>query len=335
MTKRFLLSLLTIAVITGGVEAGRAKAATSVESIGMTVSDMDRAVEFYSALTFEKISDVEVFGDDFEHLEGVFGARMRIVRMRLGNEFIDLTQYLAPPGQPIEVDSRSNDLWFQHIAIVVRDMDQAFERLRALKVQFVSTGPQTLPPSIKAAAGIKAFYFRDPDKHNLEIIYFPRGKGDPRWQEKTDNLFRGIDHTAIAISNTEASLNFYRDLLELRKAGETENFGTEQEHLNQVFGAHLRITGMRADAGPGIEFLEYLTPRDGRPRPSDLHANDIVHWQTTIATDDIDLLAKKLRDAHVRFVSSGIVAIPKDKAGFSKGALVSDPDGHSVLLIQK
>src|SRR5438067_13167513 len=101
--------------------------------------------------------------------------RMRNVPMKLVNEFVALTGYLAPRGRPIPVDSRSNDIWFQHIAIVVRDMDQAFEKLRALKVQFVSTGPQTLPPSIKAAAGIKAFYFRDPDQHNLEIIYFPPG----------------------------------------------------------------------------------------------------------------------------------------------------------------
>ena len=330
MTKRFIIALFVVAL-----SISNAKAAVSVKSVGMTVSEMDRAVEFYSALTFQKISDVEVLGDEFEQLEGVFGARMRIVRMRLGNEFLDLTQYLAPPGRPIPVDSRSNDLWFQHIAIVVRDMDEAFERLRALKVQFVSTGPQTLPPSIQAAAGIKAFYFRDPDGHNLEIIYFPPGKGDPRWQEKTDSLFLGIDHTAIGISNTEASLKFYRDLLGLHKAGESENFGTEQEHLNQVFGAHLHITGMRADAGPGIEFLEYLMPRDGRSRPTDIHANDVVHWQTMIATDDLDLLAKKLRDAHVPFVSPGVVTMPKDKAGFSKGALVSDPDGHSVLLIQK
>jgi catechol 2,3-dioxygenase-like lactoylglutathione lyase family enzyme len=214
-------------------------------------------------------------------------------------------------------------------------MDQAFDKLRALKVQFVSTGPQTLPPSIKAAAGIKAFYFRDPDQHNLEIIYFPPGKGDPRWQEKTDNLFLGIDHTAIGISSTDASLHFYRDLLGLRRAGESENFGTEQEHLNQVFGAHLRITGMRADSGPGVEFLEYLTPRDGRTRPADVHANDIVHWQTMIATDDVEALAKKLRDAHVGFVSTGIIVIPNDKSGFSKGTLVSDPDGHDLLLIQK
>jgi len=328
-----ILAIALLALCSVSISAQSPKVV--VESVGMTVSDMDRAVAFYSALTFQKVSDVEVLGDEFEHLEGVFGARMRIVRMQLGNEYVDLTQYLAPPGRPIPGDSRSNDLWFQHIAIVVRDMDQAFEKLRALKVQFVSTGPQTLPPSIKPAAGIKAFYFRDPDQHNLEIIYFPPGKGDPRWQEKTDKLFLGIDHTAIGISNTDASLKFYRALLGLRKAGESENFGTEQEHLNQVFGAHLRITGMRADSGPGVEFLEYLTPRDGRPRPVDVHANDIVHWQTMIATNDIDLLATKLRDAHVHFTSPGVVVMPKDKVGFSKGALVSDPDGHDVLLIGK
>src|SRR5436190_6792293 len=231
--------------------------------------------------------------------------------------------------------AQSPQVAVESVGMTVSDMDQAFQRLRALKVKFVSTGPQTLPPSIKAAAGIKAFYFRDPDQHNLEIIYFPPGKGDPRWQEKTDKLFLGIDHTAIGISNTDAGLKFYRDLLGLRKAGESENFGTEQEHLNQVFGAHLRITGMRAASGPGIEFLEYLTPRDGRPRSVDVHANDIVHWQTMIATDNLDVLARKLRDAHVRFVSSGVIVMPKDKAGFSKGALVSDPDGHDVLLIEK
>jgi catechol 2,3-dioxygenase-like lactoylglutathione lyase family enzyme len=331
--RRLIVAFLAVVLAASTAEAQSPHIA--VESIGLTVSDMDRAVEFYSALTFQKVSDVEVLGDDFEHLEGVFGARMRIVRMQLGNEYLDLTQYLAPAGRPIPADSRSNDLWFQHAAIVVRDMDQAFEKLRALKVQFVSTGPQTLPPSIKAAAGIKAFYFRDPDQHNLEIIFFPPDKGDPRWQEKTDKLFLGIDHTAIGISNTDASLKFYRDLLGLRKAGESENFGTEQEHLNQVFGAHLRITGMRASAGPGIEFLEYLTPRDGRVRQADLHANDIVHWQTMIATNDVDLLAKKLQDAHIRFISPGVIVMPKDKAGFSKGALVSDPDGHCVLLVQR
>lgn len=331
--KRYFLALELILVLS--LRGFAAEPQVAVSAIGMTVSDVDRSVEFYSALTFQKISDVEVFGDEFEHLTGVFGARARIVRMQLGNEFIELTEYLTPRGRPIPVDSRSNDLWFQHIAIVVSDMDKAFEKLRLLKVQFVSTGPQTLPPSIQAAAGIKAFYFRDPDEHNLEVIYFPPGKGDPRWQEKTDRLFLGIDHTAIGISNTQESLRFYRDLLGLRKAGESENFGAEQEHLNQVFGAHLLITGMRAASGPGVEFLEYLTPRDGRPYPAESRANDLIHWQTIIVTTNLEALTQHLRDEHVSFVSSPVVVVPKDTLGFSKGALVRDPDHHPVLLIEK
>jgi catechol 2,3-dioxygenase-like lactoylglutathione lyase family enzyme len=57
--------------------------------------------------------------------------------------------------------------------------------------------------------------------------------------------FWGIDHTAIAVSNTQTSLQFYQVLLGLRLAGESENYGTEQEHLNNVFGARLHISGLR------------------------------------------------------------------------------------------
>ena len=56
------------------------------------------------------------------------------------------------------------------------------------------------------------------------------------------------------------------------------NYGTEQEHLNNVAGARLHISNLKAKSGPGIEFLEYLTPRDGRPAPRDTEANDPWHW---------------------------------------------------------
>jgi catechol 2,3-dioxygenase-like lactoylglutathione lyase family enzyme len=233
-----------------------------VGAIGMTVSDMDRSVDFYSrVLSFEKVSDVEVTGEDYERLQGVFGLRMRVVRMHLGDESIELTEYLAPKGRPIPVDSRSNDRWFQHIAIITSDMDKAYALLRENKVEHASTGPQRLPDWNKNAGGIKAFYFRDPDEHWLEVLQFPADKGDAKWQRK-DKLFLGIDHTAIVVSDTDASLKFYRDVLGLHVAGTSENYGTEQEHLNNVFGARLRITSLRASSGgPGIEFLEYLAPK--------------------------------------------------------------------------
>ena len=307
--------------------------ATRVDSVGLIVSDMDRSLEFFSAiLTFEKISDVEVAGTDYEHLQGVFGLRMRVVRLRLGDEFIELTQYLAPEGRPLPLDSRSNDRWFQHIAIITSDMDRAYQRLRQHKVRHASTGPQTLPAYIPAASGIRAFYFKDPDGHALEILQFPPGKGDPKWQSG-GKLFLGIDHTAIVVADTDASLKFYRDTLGLRVAGESENYGPEQEHLNNVFGVRLRITALRAGAGPGIEFLEYLAPRDGRPYPADARPNDLLHWQTRIVSTDPDEGAKALRAAKARFVSPGVVSLPQGQLGFHKGLLVRDPDGHAVQLV--
>ena len=307
---------------------------TAVGTIGMTVSDMDRSVDFYSrVLSFEKVSDAEVLGSEYEHLQGVFGLRMRVVRMKLGDEAIELSEYLAPMGRPFPIDTKSNDHWFQHIAIVVSDMDKAYERLREFKVQHASTGPQTLPPSIKAAAGIRAFYFRDPDGHYLEVIWFPVDKGDPKWKKPTDMLFLGIDHTAIVVGNTGESLKFYRDQLGMRVAGESENFGTEQEHLNNVFGARLHITGLRAASGPGIEFLEYLTPRDGRLTPADLKSNDIAHWQTSLATADASKLEQQLRNGKATFVSTGAVSTDR-KLGFEKGLLIQDPDGHTMRVVE-
>jgi catechol 2,3-dioxygenase-like lactoylglutathione lyase family enzyme len=307
----------------------------AVDAVGMTVADMDRSLAFYTkVLTFEPVSDVEVWGTEYEQLQGIFGLRMRAVRLRLGGEFIELTEYLTPKGRPFPVDSRSNDRWFQHLAIIVSDMDRAYDRLRQHNVQHASTGPQRLPDWNPNAGGIQAFYFKDPDGHSLEILQFPPGKGDPKWHQATDKLFLGIDHTAIVVGDTEASLKFYRDVLGFHIAGESENYGTEQEHLNNVFGARLRITSLRATAGPGVEFLEYLTPRDGRPLPVDERANDLMHWQTQLVTRDAAAAAQRVRTGPFPFVSPGAITMPEEKLGFKRGFLVRDPDGHVMQLAE-
>ena len=308
----------------------------AVEAVGMTVADMDRSLEFYTkVLKFEPVSDVEVWGTEYEQLQGIFGLRLRVVRLQLGGEFIELSEYLTPQGKPFPVDSRSNDRWFQHIAIIVSDMDRAYDWLRKHKVQHASPAPQRLPDWNPNAGGIQAFYFKDPDGHSLEILQFPSGKGNPQWHQATDKLFLGIDHTAIVVGDTEASLKFYRDCLGFKVAGESENYGTEQEHLNNVFGARLRITSLRATAGPGIEFLEYLTPRDGRPLPTDERANDLIHWQTRLITNDAARAAQQVRTGRFAFVSPGAVTLPKATLGFTKGVLVRDPDGHVMQLTEQ
>jgi len=335
-----------VAQFTKPLVGGDRPAVASLDSIGITVSDIDRSVDFFSkVLSFEKVSDNEILGSEYEHLQGLFGVRARVVRMKLGDESIELTEYLTPKGRPIPIDSRSNDRWFQHIAIIVSDMDKAYQWLRQNKVEHASTGPQTLPEWNKNAGGIKAFYLKDPDQHALEILWFPPDKGDAKWHRVTQNakrdieqpqeLFLGIDHTAIVVSDTEASLGFYRDVLGLKQVGESENYGIEQEHLNNVFGARLRITALRAGSGPGVEFLDYIAPRDGRPYPTDSKASDLVQWQTNFISTDVRGAEGRLRASRFSFISSGVVALVDGQAGFHQGLSVRDPDGHALRIVEK
>ena len=324
-----LVALLTG---TGAVADGpRAPGALrAVGPIGITVADLDRSLDFYARiLGFEKVDETEGWGEPYERLTGVFGARVRVARMRLGDETIELVEYLTPRGRPVPADSRSHDRWFQHVAIIVSDMDRAYAWLRVHRVEHASPAPQRLPDGNPVAGGIRAFYFKDPDGHPLEILWFPPGKGDARWQRATGRLFLGIDHTAIVVADTDRSLACYRDALGRRVAGESLNHGPEQERLNNVHGARLRITTLRAGAGPGVELLEYLAPRDGRSIPEDLRANDLVHWRTGLVAVDAEALHRSLRGGACVAESAPAPTAP----GLPGGFLLRDPDGHRLQVV--
>jgi catechol 2,3-dioxygenase-like lactoylglutathione lyase family enzyme len=306
---------------------------TAVRGVEVVVSDLNRSRAFFERLGFTAQREVELSGPTEEQRTGLPRARVRSLELTLGAERLVLRQFLTPGvGRAVPLDSRGNDLWFQHVAIVVRDIDRAYAWLRAQRVTHVSSGPQTLPSWNERAAGIRAFYFADPDGHTLEIIQFPEGKGQPRWQTPARCTrtpvelcqFLGIDHTAITVSDTDASLGFYRERLGLRVIGESENYGPEQEHLNGVFGARLRITALRASRGPGIELLEYLSPRGGRPAPSDARSNDLLHWQ-------IDVEASKTSAVWSAAGATGGRGVAQAAAGHE--ALVRDRDGHALFVL--
>jgi catechol 2,3-dioxygenase-like lactoylglutathione lyase family enzyme len=307
------------------------EAVQAVAGVALTVSDVDRAAGFYTrVLRFEVLDVSEAAGPPYERLLGVPGARLRVARLRLGAETVELIEFREPRGRPVPEGSRSNDRWFQHIAIVVGDMEQAYAWLQRHRVEHVSPAPQRLPDWNPGAAGIRAFYFKDPDGHPLEIIQYPPGIGDPRWQRSSDRVFLGIDHTAIVVADTERSLGFYRDTLGLRVDGRGENWGPEQERLNAVPGARLRITTLRAPAGPGIELLEYLAPRDGRPSAG-IRGNDLAHWQTLLVSGDVGATAAALAG---RFAPPPptVVELGHPARPLRAAFVARDPDGHAVQV---
>jgi catechol 2,3-dioxygenase-like lactoylglutathione lyase family enzyme len=309
----------------------------SVEKVTITVSDADKVKSFYiDAFRAKEIKTTVFKNNELGMLLNIEDATVQVktILLQIGNEYLELQSFTGKKIKPLPIpeDSKSNDLWFQHIAIVVPNMQRAFDAIHQKMAVYVSTAPQTLPAYLPAAAGISAFYFRDPDGHNLEVINFPKGKGNPKWQADTTVTFAGIDHTAIGVSNTDAQYRFYKDILGMNIAGHSENYGTEQEHLNQVFGARLWITGMQAPKGFGIEFLQYLAPPGGRKYPANSHVYDLWHWHTTVKVSDIEEVHKKCQAEKFSFISKGLVSFNNKDIPYTKAFMVRDADGHAVLV---
>lgn len=162
----------------------------------------------------------------------------------------------------------------------------------------------------------------------LELIYFPKGKGAPRWQAGAERLFLGIDHSAITVSDTAASLAFYRDLLGFSVAGSGENTGETQAALDAIANPVVRITGLRPrkETGPGLEFLQYVEPGSGRAAPA-VRVEDLVHARLVIEVDDVEALLRKLATAR------GHALLRSAVDGARRAALVADPDGHALMLV--
>src|SRR5437588_12051744 len=95
-----------------------------VQSIGLTVNDVDSEVRFFTeVLPFKEVSRSQAKGRAVDGLLGLQDAQLHVVQLKLGDDNISLTEH-STKGRPIPADSQSFDHWFQHIAIVVSDMDQ-------------------------------------------------------------------------------------------------------------------------------------------------------------------------------------------------------------------
>src|SRR5437667_9523168 len=110
-----------------------------------------------------------------------------------------------------------------------------------------------------------------------------------------DPLVQGVDAIGITVSDMDRAMEFYSKVLTFEKISDTE----------------------------------------GRPFPTDEHANDIVHRHTILSTSGADAAAHQLQVSKVNFVSSGVVANHNEQLGFRRAFLARDPDGHAIAIEEK
>ncbi len=297
----------------------------------LPVSDPVRLAAFYrDALGFTVLGTRTRGGEGFARATATPGARAEVTMLRLGGQHLELERHLTP-ARPYPDGSRSQDLWFQHVAIIVADMDAAYRRLRGVGCVAISLdGPQRLPES---SGGVLAFKFRDPDGHPLELLQFPAGREPDAWRAAARDPAEpclGLDHSAIGVADAAASARFYTAALGLAKAKAGVNTGPAQQRLDGAADPVVDVVAMTpADAPPHIELLGYRAPSDGRPMPGDATVADILATRLVLEATHLDQAAAALQAAGGRLVSPGVVDGDEGRTAFAR-----DLDGHLLELRQ-
>lgn len=287
---------------------------------GRTVADLAVTEAFYrDGLGFARIAPPEPLPPAQAEAMGLGDRRATQLRMRLGAQTVTFLT-VDPPGAPYPADPAATDPFFQHLAIPVRDMAAAMAQLAPLSPIPISRGgPQRLPES---TGGVTAYKFRDPDGHPLELIVFPGGPPADRWRE-APGLFLGIDHSAITVTDLEATLAFLTGPLGLTLAERGLNQGPEQARLDGLDDPQVDVLALEPpEPAPHVELLHYRVPATERRLvfgPADRAATRFV-----FATADPQALSRRLRAAG---------RVPQASAD---GAAVycAGPDGHGVLFVR-
>jgi catechol 2,3-dioxygenase-like lactoylglutathione lyase family enzyme len=267
----------------------------------LTTADAPALAAFYrKAFGCVQLSADRQSGVAFEELMGVRGSADRIL-LALGREVIELLQF-DQPGAPYPAGATASDLCFQHFAVVVPDMARAWQRLGAVKGwRAITTGdPQKLPAS---SGGVTAFKFRDPEGHPLEFLMFPSGKGPTKWQNTAaSGPCQGVDHSAISVSTSEASVRFYGDLGFVKTIC-TQNQGSAQDQLDGLSKADVEVTALEpTDTTPHLELLAY-------------HSDPAKRLLKQVEPNDI---------ACTRLIF---------KSGQTRPKSLIDPDGHRMIIM--
>ncbi len=263
-----------------------------ITGFGIVTADLPRLVQFYRDVLGFAVQGEERPIDQAEiALLGLSGNGRRQV-MSLDRQTISIDQF-EQTGRPYPPGSDAASLWFQHLAIVVSNMGEAFAQLRDV-VPISQGGPQQL---LSSSGGVQAFKFRDPDGHPLELLQFPRDRTPNAWrtdQRSVGQIGLGIDHSAVSVADADASAAFYR-ALGLNTGDRTLNEGPEQQRLDALRGVKVAVVPMVPLEGtPHLELLGYQIPSADRGPP--LKANDV---------------------AATRIIWGG-----------SEATLIRDPDGH-------
>ncbi len=124
------------------------------QHLGLPVTDLDRSRAFYAQLGFKPVME--------KQLE-IEGGTLQVQMMDLNGFILELYQL---PGEARAAIARRDDGHIDHLALDVRDIDAAFEAVKAAGLAPLEDAPGFLP---FWENGIRYFNVRGPDGERVEF----------------------------------------------------------------------------------------------------------------------------------------------------------------------
>jgi catechol 2,3-dioxygenase-like lactoylglutathione lyase family enzyme len=141
--------------------------------LGVVVSDVDRAVEFYTkAIGFQEIEGFAVDGDFAGGAGLTDNQPLKIRVLVLGKDEtatkLKLMQVSGVETKPADNRFIHSQFGFSYLTIFVVDTNAALTRLKEAGVKPLAKGPVALPASL--AEGVFLTVVRDPDGNFIELV---------------------------------------------------------------------------------------------------------------------------------------------------------------------
>ena len=154
-----------------------------IDHVGITVSDLDRSLQFYRDLLGLTVLDLATEGDpDLAAIVGLEAVEVSIADLATGDgRILELLHFHSPAGSPLRQSNR--DPGSAHLALAVDDLESTLGRLVAAGVEQLSTRPVTVRAPGTSWDGCACVYVRDPDGAFIELIERPDGVRIEPWTD--------------------------------------------------------------------------------------------------------------------------------------------------------
>lgn len=137
----------------------------AIRHVGITVSDLDQAIDFYQGLLgFKLVKRMEEQGKFIDYLSGLKNVRVTTVKMAADDgNLIELLFYHSHSSL-ISRRRRITEIGLSHIAFTVENIDKEYKRLSQAGVKF------NAPPKVSLDKYAKVAFCRDPEGTLIELV---------------------------------------------------------------------------------------------------------------------------------------------------------------------